>query len=353
MLAKPLGTATVVAALVITSPAAAIVIGSGSEQDYFDLAANYSSVGQVSGTTDGGVYLASGVVVAENWVLTAGHVTYGVTPTRFYLDDGGDFGDIGSSDRLAATFDVTFATTYPKYDGGLGDGYDIGLMWVPNLTADKLDALNVTAATLYTDANEGGQEAVMVGYGATGTGSTGDSTFDGLKRAGTNTIDAYALTPGRGNRISLVDFDDGTSGNNSYGSAAPTELESLIAGGDSGGGLFIDDCGAGPIAQCLAGITSFGWGRLDGDPNSDYGDVGGFTRVSYFNDWIMSVINAGDPTQSGGGNDTGGNGGGKGGGPKNKGGAFASLVVIDAPEPAPFAILSIGLTLLAWRRRSA
>jgi hypothetical protein len=116
----------------------------------------------------------------------------------------------------------------------------------------------------------------MVGYGATGTGATGDVTFDGLKRAGQNMIDAVAITPGKENRILLSDFDSGLASDNSYGSAVPHALEAMIAPGDSGGGLFIPCGSAGYADDCLAGITSFGWGRLDGDPNSDFGDVGGF-----------------------------------------------------------------------------
>ena len=132
----------------------------------------------------------------------------------------------------------------------------------------------------------------------TGTGSSGATTFfDGLKRAGENMVDSVYKTPGGSNRILLADFDSGLSSDNSYGSKSPLAHESLIAPGDSGGGLFEDFNGQ----SLLTGITSFGWGRLDGNSNSDYGDVGGWTRVTYFNSWIDSVINQTALTVSGGG----------------------------------------------------
>src|SRR5678815_410601 len=104
-------------------------------------------------------------------------------------------------------------------------------------------AYGIAPAVLYTGTGEVGKVGTMVGYGATGTGATGDVTFDGLKRAGTNMIDAVAITPGKDNRILLEDFDSGFASDNVYGSASALALESLIAPGDSGGGLFVS-CGS-------------------------------------------------------------------------------------------------------------
>ena len=87
-----------------------------------------------------------------------------------------------------------------------------------------------------------------VGYGMTGTGLTGAVTFDEQKRGGQNVIDTYY---GSGNRIFLSDFENPHSAStNHFGSAIPVDLESLIAPGDSGGGVFVDaaavaDAGAG------------------------------------------------------------------------------------------------------------
>jgi hypothetical protein len=320
-------------ALCFVAPAQALVIGGGDPGAYTTLGSYYTSVGQIQGyDTQGGEYAASGVVIAPNWVLTAGHVVSDATSLNFFLDAGGSWDSFSSSTRTAIKASDWIAN--PNYNGNLNSGYDIGLIHFDN-------AFSVNPAVLYTGTSEVGQVGTMVGYGSTGTGSTGYTSFDGLKRAGQNMIDAVAVTPGKGgNRILLSDFDSGSASDNSYGSASSLLLESLIAPGDSGGGLFTS-CGTSSyLDDCLVGITSFGWGRLDGDPNSDYGDVGGFTRVSSFISWINSVI--GSPSSGGGG--------GKGGKPHGASALEATSVTV--PEPVTFSVFGMGLLgAFALRRR--
>ena len=93
--------------------------------------------------------------------------------------------------------------------------------------------------------------------------------------------------------------------------------------------------------DCLVGVTSFGWGRLDGNPDSDFGDVGGFTRVSSFISWINSFIN---PTSGSGG-------GGKGGGPRPRGTSGFAATAVDVPEPITFSMFGLGLAGVAAMRR--
>ena len=323
-----------VLALVIGGSAQALVIGSGSDSTYLALGSNYLSVGQIQGyDTQGGEYAASGVVIAPNWVLTAGHVVSDAMSLNFFLDGGGSWDSFASRAAIKASDWIA----NPNYTGNLNSGYDIGLIHFDN-------AFSVNPAVLYTGTGEVGQVGTMVGYGSTGTGSTGFTTFDGLKRGGQNMIDTVAVTPGKGgNRILLTDFDSGLAGDNSYGSSSSLLLESLIAPGDSGGGLFTS-CGTSSyLDDCLVGITSFGWGRLDGNPDSDYGDVGGFTRVSSFISWINSII--GLPSSGGGG-------GGKGGGPKPRGTAGLEATAVEVPEPVTFSVFGAGLLgALALRRR--
>ena len=321
-------------ALALGGPAHALVIGGGLDSTYLDLGAQYLSVGQIHGFDSGGEFAASGVVIAPNWVLTAGHVVYGATQLDFFLDSGGGWGSFAGRSAISASD----WQANPNYTGNLNSGYDIGLIHFNS-------AFTVGPAVLYTGTGEVGQVGTMVGYGATGTGATGATTFDGLKRGGQNMIDAVAITPGKGgNRILLSDFDSGQASDNSYGSSSPLSLESLIAPGDSGGGLFMP-CGspASFVDDCLAGITSFGWGRLDGNPDSDFGDVGGFTRVSSFLSWINSII--GSPSSGGGG-------GGKGGGPKPHGTSGFEATAVEVPEPITFSIFGVGLMgAVAMRRR--
>jgi len=293
---------------------------------YLDLGASsaYASVGRVDGTTNSYSFLASGTLIAKEWVLTAAHVVKGATSLNFMI--GGD------------TYAATGWVANSSFNSGnLVAGYDIGLI---HLGAQVTDVL---PAARYTGVNELGALAASVGFGKTGTGVTGAVSLDFQKRAGQNKVDAYYPVRKGTPNVILTDFDrPGVPSESSFGSASPLDLEYLIAPGDSGGGLFAD-FGSGPA---LIGVHSFVWGKLDGNPDSDYGDASGDTRVSVFNSWIDGAMSG----QSG----RPGNGGGKKGG-------LSSFVLNDyevsyfgdfaaLPEPATLTLLALG-GLPAVRRR--
>jgi V8-like Glu-specific endopeptidase len=116
---------------------------------------------------------------------------------------------------------------------------------------------------LYTESDEMSKVCSMAGYGHHGTFKTGWKPFDNKRRAGSNLVAEMYKD------CLLVKSDD-----------AHTSLEFLIAPGDSGGGMFID--------QKLAGINSFIM-ATDGKGDSDYGDDACFTRISKFIPWIKAV----------------------------------------------------------------
>jgi len=249
-------------------------------QLYLNLGADprYASVGKFDLTKWEPGFSASGTVVGSDWVLTAAHVMDGATSGQFTV--GGQ------------TYNVSKWVTHPKWDGELRRGYDLALVKLDR------DVAGVAPASLYTGRKEFGALATFVGFGRTGTGLTGDTTFDALKRAGQNTIDGsigkeqwplnatfHSKLP-KNARTFLVDFDNPHNAtDNQVGDGAPVDLEYLISLGDSGGGAFVD-FGKGPL---LAGVHSFAE-VPDGADDSDYGDVIGDVRVSAHAKWIRGVL---------------------------------------------------------------
>ena len=155
-------------------------------------------------------------------------------------------------------------------------------------------------AQIYRKKKERNSLATFVGFGRTGDGLIGDTSDDRLKRAGTNLIDGQLKRDNKGflkvleklsstARTFAVDFDSPINPFESrMGSDVPSDLEYLIARGDSGGGVFVDDPNdlSGPL---LAGIHSFGE-IFDERDDSDYGDLTGHTRVSTYKGFIDKTI---------------------------------------------------------------
>jgi len=259
---QPFGPAAILTALALVMLfESATVAGVGrhdqTEAAYFELASAYESVGLIRGSTGYSGYLGSGTLVADDWVLTAGHVVDTAASLDFY---------IGGQRYQAADW-----IAHPQWDGNLGRGYDIALVHLDRAVG------GVDPAERYYGYGEVGAVGTSVGFGRGGTGDLGTSTGAGTKRAGQNVVDSF--DPRSGGRILTSDFDS------PFGLGLPLDLEYMIAPGDSGGGLFLDS----PAGPLLAGVHSFG-AAYDGTLNSDYGDLSGHIRVAAFNDWIDAIL---------------------------------------------------------------
>lgn len=221
-----------------------------SDKEYVDYGNKHESVirlhGRFKGSKEGAIASGSGVVIGENWVVTAAHVVDCMEDPFFQISE--------------KTYNVNDIIVNSEFDINkqLSNG-DLALCFV------KEKIIINSYPELYELKDENEKICSLAGYGLTGSADLGATLSDGKKRAGRNKISAVE---------EHVLFCDMSKEN-------PTDLEFLIAHGDSGGGLFIDGK--------LAGIHSF-VASSDGKPDSNYGDESGHTRISKYRPWILDKI---------------------------------------------------------------
>lgn len=211
---------------------------------YIEYGLQFECVLEIMGSYENNqLFSASAVAIDKNWVLTAAHVVKG---SRFVFIHN------SSAKRCIIVDEVICHKDFEEKVFGTADialchtSSDLDLEFYPDL---------------YDNDDEMDKICSIAGFGFTGTFNTGLKYNDGYRRAGSNKIDAIE------NDLLICK----PSINNK------TELEFLIATGDSGGGLFIDGKLAG-INSCVTAV--------DKRPDSTYNDEGGHTRISKFLSWI-------------------------------------------------------------------
>ncbi len=263
----------------------------------------YDSVGFLTWSIGSIGYMASGTLIAPDWVLTAGHVVggtddYGAGVSGMIFGRGPTYSGIG----ITATEWIPYGG-WSSSAGNLWAGVDLGLVHLSQAITDVAPAQMDFSTSLL------GLRGTSVGYGRSGTGLTGMNTNHGTKRAGQNLIDAQGgMSPTMGDGRSLIlsgisptvlfyDFDKPPeSVLSSMGSTAPVALEYLIGSGDSGGALFIEVDGMTKLVGVNSFLASLPYPLDTTGPSGDYGDLAGVVSVQSFGNWIYEVTGVPEPS---------------------------------------------------------
>ena len=226
----------------------------------------------------GGEPRASAILIAPQWVLTAGHATEQMRLEELRVELG------------VRAYEAVEIVMHPDYRSRqIGNGTDLALVKLAEPVVDVMPAVR------YRGYAERGSVATAVGFGVAGSGISAmmAPAPSGTKRAGTNVIDARGGTI-EGRRIPsnllVADFDrPGDPSFNRTGSATPLELEYMPLGGDSGGGLFIEQDGSWMLAGVFSGYTFSVSTALE---LGMYGSLMYWTRLSLYNEWVDNVTGA-------------------------------------------------------------
>jgi hypothetical protein len=161
-----------------------------------------SGAGWIEITEGSSRYRGTGVLVADNWVLTAAHNWDASAVTALSFQFGG------------LSYSASSWVQHPNWISNpgvsLSQGSDLALFQLSS------SVLGATPASLYTGNRELGAETTFFGAGLTGSGSSGlQSNPDADLFAGNNTIDRVVTTDSGG--LLAFDLDDGTVERNTLG----------------------------------------------------------------------------------------------------------------------------------------
>lgn len=280
-------------AQLLTLPAAALMAGSAPDSAAARVDANIASspfAGVVAISINGATY--SGVVIAPQYVLTAGHVAAAGSAAAMQVILNAGAGSWSTT--------VVKATTYPTFSFPYDD---LGILQL----AEPVPA-GVPIYAMYSGALQDGLVLQLAGYGASGNGNVGTmiGAAPGVKRTGRNTLDELTATldsSGLTSRFFVYDFD-GPTGNGVLGAGTlGNASETMVAAGDSGGPSFVQ---VGSGLQLL-GINTFAASPVANQAVTyTFGDVGGGIVAAdpRFAAWLQATT-AGTMSM-GGSNDTDG-----------------------------------------------
>jgi hypothetical protein len=220
------------------------------DSKYIEYGSKFKCIAKLCGEyNDNTLFCGSAVVIKKNIILTAAHVVENYKKCIVTVND---------KDYKIKKF------IWPKdFNKEIYGSNDIAIGFIEgNIELDSYP-------DLYSETDESDKICSISGYGVTGTFVDGALKHDGKRRAGTNTIDYIE-------KGVLVCSPSKPEDKNK------TDLEFLIACGDSGGGLFID--------TKLAGINSYVSNIGKDSPKSTYKTESCHIRISDHRNWILENI---------------------------------------------------------------
>lgn len=251
---------------------------------------------------DGVVRISTGNLYGTGALLYDGHAI--LTSAHLFAQGLGSLTirfDLPTGPFIAHAQSVSIIETYDA----TSTANDLALVWL-----DEAAPIGADRYDLYRGNNEVGQRFELVGYGMIGTGWTGETAYPSYRMKAFNQFDTLATpvlaaygggfagwSPPPESQL-LADFDDGTPIHDAmgrlfgiYGTGQGLN-EGFLAKGDSGGPAFIGHQIAG-VATFAASLSRAGISPdIDGVANSSFGEIGGWQRVSYYQQWIDQTIRA-------------------------------------------------------------
>lgn len=283
--------------LALAAPAGAVLVGESpdSPEAHVDPNVSTSPFAGVVGIFVAGVGPATGVLLRTNdptssYVLSAAHT---VDPSRNHnVSAASDISvHVNYTGNSSTQLGVTSIHINPDWYANSSSHDDLVIFKLNGVVPAGVPTYN-----LYRTQPTTVQTIAIVGYGQSGTGTTGPTIGNGVnvKRFGYNQADVGFLDDDGGSLIEYYQFDfDNPAGGNgpTGGPSLGNQYEVQFGVGDSGGPAFV----TGPNSELLIyGINTQGFNTTSGNFPL-YGSVGGGQIVSAYQSFIDGIVPIPEP----------------------------------------------------------